>query len=218
MRLARKLVLTAAMALAAMAMTAGTAFAQEESVAVFSEPSGTACSTATGNCDLHVSGSSVLTTHVFGSESQASACNDEFVARLGPNGTGTIPTYTNNAPTSGCTRIKCNDVGEGPGEATWPVTNTGEYTAAGQNIDGHLMVRFCIDLASNPNGTGTHCTIEIDVDATANHRYRFTAVNEHCPLGIPGVEFEVDGAWDSEVTPETGQEHIEIVHTPPINC
>ncbi len=217
MRLARKLVLTAAMALTAMAMTAGTASAQEESVAVFSEPSGTACSTATGNCDHHVSGSSVLTTHVFGSESQASACNDEFVARLGPNGTGTIPTYTNNAPTFPCTRVNCNGVGELAAEPTWPVTNTGEYTAAGQTLDGHLTVRFCLDLPTAPNDTGVHCTVEIDFDATATHRYRFTAVNEHCPLGIPGVEAELDGTWNTEVTPGSGQEHIEIVHTAPIN-
>ncbi len=217
MRLARKLVLTAAMALAAMAMTAGTASAQEEPVNVFNEPSGTPCSTITGNCDLHVSGSSVLTQHVFGSESQASACNDEFVARLGPAGTGSIPIYTNNAPVAPCTRIKCDGLGEDPAETVWPVSNTGEYTTAGQNLDGHLTVRFCLDLASNPNGTGVHCTVEIDVDATANHRYRFTAVNEHCPLGIPGVEAELDGTWNSEATPDSGQEQIEIVHTPPIN-
>ncbi len=217
MRLARKLVLTAAMALAAMAMTAGTASAQEEPVNVFNEGTGVACSTATGNCDLHVAGNSVLTQHVFGAESQASACNDEFVARLGANGTGTIPTYTNNAPVAPCTRIKCNGVGENASEGTWPVTNTGEYTAAGQTLDGHLTVRFCLDLASMPNDPGVHCTVEIDVDATANHRYRFTAVNEHCPLGIPGVEAELDGTWNSEVTPDAGQEQIEIVHTAPIN-
>ncbi len=217
MRLARKLVLIAAMALAAMAMTAGTASAQEEPVNVFNEGNGVACSTVAGNCDLHVSGSSVLTQHVFGSESQASACNDEFVARLGPNGNGSIPTYTNNAPVAPCTRIKCNGVGEPVAEATWPVTGTGEYTTAGQNIDGHLSVRFCLDLASNPNGTGVHCTVEIDVDATSTHRYRFTAMNEHCPLGIPGVEAELDGVWDSETSLDPGQEQIEIVHTAPIN-
>ncbi len=218
MRLARKLVLTAAMALAAMAMTAGTASAQEEAVNVFNEPSGTACSTATGNCDHHVSGSSVLTQHIFGAESQASACNDEFVARLGPDGNGTIPTYTNNAPVFPCTRLKCNGSGEPVAETTWPITNTGEYTAAGQTLDGHLSVRFCLDNASGPlNAVGMHCNVELDVDATASHRYRFTAVNEHCPLGIPGIEAELDGTWNSETTPDAGQEHIEIVHTAPIN-
>ncbi len=213
---ALKLVLTAAMAMTAMAMTAGTASAQEEPVDVFNEPSGTPCSTATGNCDHHFVGSSVVTQHVFGSESQATSCDDEFVARLGPNGNGTIPTYTNNAPVAPCNRIKCNDVGEGPGEATWPVTNTGEYAAGSPTLDGHLTYRFCLDLASNPNGTGTHCTIEVDVDATATHRYRFTAVGEHCPL-LPGVEAELDGTWNTEATPGSGQEQIEIVHTPPIN-
>ncbi len=217
MRLSRKLVLIAATALAAMAMAAGSASAQEEPVNVFNEPSGTPCSFAAGNCFHHVVGVSVLTTHVFGAESQASGCNDEFVARLDANGTGTIPTYTNDAPTFPCTRIKCNGVGEAPAEATWPVTNTGEYTAASQTLDGHLTVRLCLDHVLDPNSIGVHCTAEIDFDATATHRYRFTAVNEHCPLGIPGVELEIDGTWNTEATPGPGQAHIEIVHTALIN-
>ena len=218
MRLARKLFLLTAMAIAAMAITAGAASAQEEPVAVIQEAvGGGACNVGTGNCDTHVVGSSVLTQHIFGSESQASACNDEFVARLGPSGAGNIHIYTNNAPTPPCTRIKCTGVGEPTTEREWPITNTGEYTTAGTVNDGHMRVRFCLDTAAMPNDPGTHCTVEIDVDEDAvNHRYLFKAVNEHCPV-FPGVEAELDGTWASETTLDPGQEHIEIVHTAPIN-
>ena len=216
MRLARKLFLLAAMAITALALTAGTASAQEQSVEVENEATGVHCSVAAANCDHHVVSvtPSVLTQHVFGSESQASSCTDEFVATLGENGNGAINTYTNDHVTNqACTRIKCNGVGEPAAEASWPVTATGEtITNPETNDTGHLTVRFCLDTEDNPGGGGTHCNVEIDVSEEANHTYEFRAVDEPCPIAPPFISAELDGHWISEGTPGTGQEDIEIVH------
>jgi hypothetical protein len=208
MRLARKLVLLVAMALAAMALTAGAANAQEEPVEVTDEV--THCSLNTANCAVHVEGTSSLQLVLFGvNQGVISACTDEFVAQLGENGAGNITSYTNNAgPSSPCTRIKCNEVGE-----DWPITNTGEYTGA-QADEGHLTVRFCLDAADNPGGAGTHCNAEIQVENHGNHKYGFRANNVHCVL-IPGVaEVYLNGTWESEATPDPaeGQTDIEIIH------
>jgi hypothetical protein len=217
MRPASRMFILVVLALTAMVMTAGAASAQEEAVSVLNEDTGVACNNSTGNCEHHVVGSSVLTQHIFGSESQASACNDEFVATLGPTGIGSINLYTNNAPNAPCTRINCNGTGEPAAESSWPVTNTGEYTNPGVTIDGHLTVRFCLDTASNPGGAGTHCTVEINVDEhSTNHIYGFSAVNKHCPI-FPGIEAELDGSWESETLKSGSEDDIEIVHTPPIN-
>jgi len=210
MRLARKLVLVTAMALTAMAMFAGAASAQEQSVTVVNEPSGVPCSGAGAgnNCEVHVQGSSVLQQHIFGSESQASACTDEFVAEMQSNGSGVITQYTNvNVPA--CTRVMCNGVGEAAGENRWPITSAGEYAEIANN--GHMTVRFCLDTRTDPNGGGTHCTVEIQIDEHANHRYGFAVSDWRCPIFF-GVNAELTGSWESEAVAEPGRDNIEIIH------
>jgi hypothetical protein len=204
MRLARKLVLLVAMALAAMAFTAGAANAQEEPVEVTDEISH--CSLNTADCAVHVEGSSSLRLFLFGvDQGIISACTDEFVAQLRENGAGNITSYYNNASFNGpCTRIKCNDAGE-----NWPITNTGEYTGA-QADEGHLTVRFCLDSFTDPDAVGTHCNAEIQVENHGNHEYGFRANNIPCVV-VPGVEVRLNGTWETEADPGFGF-NIEILH------
>ena len=211
MRLARKLFLLAAMALAAMALTAGTASAQEEAVEIENEVSGLHCDYDAANCEHHVVGTSSLLLHQFGTEIPISACNDEFVASLDENGSGFIHEYENDAAASGsCTRVACNGVGEPAEETEWDIFATGEYTGA-QTEEGHLSVRFCLDDETNVDGAGRHCDAEIQVHNHGNHSYGFEAETVICPI-IPGVFTELNGSWESEATPGIGEDDIEIIH------
>jgi hypothetical protein len=192
MRIARKLVLLCTMALAAMALAASSASAAEP-IEVDNEGAGGAnCNP----CTVIAGGESHL--NLFGI--RVSTCADNFTAEIYHNGTGHIA-YSNGAHDSGgtCTRIACNGVGEAAGESEFDILSS-EETAA--NV-GTMSVRFCLDTASNPNATGTHCTAPVNVNELAtNHRYGF---NLHATCA--GGAVEVEGAYQT-----TGGNTIEIVH------
>ena len=211
MRRTHKLILITVMALIALASFAGTAHAQEEPVEVYNEALGFHCDQHLAACEHHIQGFSILTVHQFGSEVQISACQDEFVASILENGSGHIETYNNNASSVACTRIKCNGVGESAGETEWPISNTGEYTGT-QTEEGHTTVRFCLDNEAAPNDTGFHCNVELDIANHGNHHYGFTASNEECPFLGMQIWLEVDGNWESEASPDAGEDDIEFVH------
>jgi hypothetical protein len=208
MRIARKLVLLCAMALAAMALAASTASAQEEEVRITSEV-GAHCDP----CIVHAVGEADL--EFFGIP--VSTCEDEFEAELyenpeihlpdqEPGEQGHVIDYDNNAATSTqCTRINCNGVGEAAAESEWEMDELGE---TGPN-EGHFHVDFCLDNKNNPNGTGVHCPsaeIHIEEEESENHHYIVSA-DHVCPSGV-----HVIGEWNTEVDP-TEHEEIEIVHT-----
>jgi hypothetical protein len=208
MRLARKLFLLTAMALAAMALTAGAANAQEEPVEITNETI-EHCSVAAENCQLHVVGTSSLTLFIGGvSQGVISACTDEFLATLGEDGDGFIyhGDY-NNVDEPLCTRIQCND---SPGE-DWAVSDVGEYMGS-EPTEGHLRVTFCLDLRSNPAGAGTTCTAEIQLSNLGSHKYGFAANGVVCPI-TTGVHVVLNGSWQSEAAaiPSEGTD-VEIIH------
>lgn len=208
MRPARKLFLLFAMALAAMALTAGTANAQEEAVEVTNEVEH--CDLGAANCEHHFVGSHSLALYFNDMFVQLiSACNDEFLATLNEDGSGFIygGDYENDAPTSQtCTRIQCNDTGE----EDWPITNPGEYTGS-QTEEGHFDMRICLDLESDPGGPGTHCDWELQIHNHGNHKYGFEADDVRCPLGA-GIEVGIDGEWESEASLDEDETDIEIIH------
>jgi hypothetical protein len=222
MRLARKLVLLCAMALAAMALGASTASAQETPVEIWQED-GSHCEP----CELHVVGSSTLAVHIpvppF--EQTISACNDEFEAELwedefdeGGGETrlhqGHVIDYDNNAG-GACTRVNCDGLQQGE-EPEWETYDWGE---TGPN-EGHFRVRFC--LQPNPTGQGAHCDVEVHFEEVNvnHHQYMITASDtpadsNECIVGAN--ELEVDGEWfteEEETEPGVPHEHdeIEIVH------
>jgi hypothetical protein len=200
----RKLFLLAATVIAALALTATSALAEDEGVEVSQE-------TSEGNvhcnpwCFIHANGASSLTAHIGPTEIVASACTDEFEGEVDENGEGHIDVYENNAATSGnCTRINCNGIGEDENEPIWPAhfeEEGGEET---------INVRFCLDAEADPDAEGAHCDVEIHVEDVGDHTWTFQAVDEPCPPDENGINAEVDGFWNLEH--ETIHDNIEIIH------
>jgi hypothetical protein len=194
MRFARKLVLLAVMALAALALSASTAMAQED-VEIQTEPGGDHCSEP---CQIHVTSVTPSSLGAFVGETQVqviSSCTDEFLATLDEDGEGFIHTYENNKGQIGgeaCTRQNCDDAGDD--ESEWD-THLSEAAGA-----GNANVRFCLETA--PGAANVHCTANIAIteDVSVTHRYVFNAVNEHCGFVSPGVEVRLNGQWATENT------------------
>lgn len=202
MRLTRKLALLTTMALAAMALAATNATAQESAVEVLDEASLTHCNPTAKEptCDaIHAVGSSELRGHTIFGEILASQCNDEFTAQINEDGTGHI--YQISLTGANCERQPCTTAGEDE----WPITGAGE---TGPNV-GHMHVDFCL---RNPdNGNEHHCHIEVQVSEPSLHHYTISAntgtdveTGTDCPENS-----EVVGSWETEESPA---QEIEIVH------
>jgi hypothetical protein len=190
MRIARQLVLLCGTALTAVALGAPAAAAFDP-VEFDREAFGSGCIA----CILSVDGESHM--NVFGV--RVSTCHDELDIFIEHNGTGTAE-YFNSSHDSGgsCTRIQCNGVGESSAESRSSILGT-EETSPGV---AEMSYRFCLDAASNPNATGTHCTTPLDIaEQATNHRYAFD-MHATCAGGI----VEVEGEWASDFS------HIEIDH------
>jgi hypothetical protein len=208
MRTARQLLLLTIIALVAMALTAPASQAQEAPIEVTNEVEH--CDLAAANCEYHFVGNQYFALYIGGVFAQViSACNEEFLATIGEDGSGFVYAgdYHNNVSPSGpCTRIQCND----DGEADWPITGVGEYTGS-QADEGHLSMRICVDNQSNPEGVGGHCTWETPIRNLGNHRYGFEADGVVCPI-YPGYHVELNGVWGSEAVPDEGETDLELIH------
>ncbi|HEX2070758.1 MAG TPA: hypothetical protein VHF90_03800 [Thermoleophilaceae bacterium] len=192
MRIARKLVLLCLGVLAAMAFGTSSASA---AIAVEVEREGSTHCTTTNPCQVVAHGESHLTLFGF----VVSNCEDEFTALINEDGTGHIidADLLDHTGTGGdCTRIPCNGIGEAQAESEWPILGS-EETAPNE---GTMDVRFCLDAADDPDGTGTHCTAPIHILERAAHDYEFSTAFT-CPNLI-----RVEGHWLIEGRP------IEIEH------
>jgi hypothetical protein len=146
-------------------------------------------------CTVTAAGESHL--NLFGI--RVSTCADTFTADIFHDGTGHIM-YSNGAHDSGgtCTRIACNGVGEAATEEEFDILSSEEVFGS----IAEMTVRFCLDAAPNPDGTGTHCTAPVVVNETANHEYDY-GLHAQCAGGL----IEVEGDYAT-----TGGDNIEIVH------
>lgn len=149
-------------------------------------------------CTIEVEGEAHL--NLFGG--RVSSCEVHLVIALDEDGTGSSE-YTNEnhhdpPPPAPCTRIACNGVGEAAGEHTWDITGTEE------DGPGHseMVLQLCLDAASNPNGTGTHCVGDVIVTDIGSHGYLFTR-HHQCLGGL----IELESEWTI-----TGGDPLEIVH------
>lgn len=196
MRLARKLMLLAVMALAATALAAPSAFAQSETeplaypantdLSVSAEPAA-ACPAVTpatppasgpfttgGGCVAHGGGTGiVLSGHLFGIESIDSTCTVEFDLRIAGNATGYLTHQEfSQGPTGTCSRRPCDQpvVGEEPA----PSPNQGEgrpwrgfaFESQAGAPEERITVLFCVE---NRHAVGS-----------TNRR--------HCNITVPFVE------------------------------
>jgi hypothetical protein len=191
MRIARKLTLLLTMAIAAMALAASTASA-DEIVTVVNEPGG-----ACNPCNIHVAGESSLAAfHVI----TVSNCTDEFAASIQSNGTGQVNTWNGvNDRGNACTREQCRVQPGNTVRETWPFTSE---EIGSQTVE--LNVEFCL----SPVGTMTtknKCDVPAIVTEGASHDYEISLSHE-CDIG--GTPVEVHGDWHVEGT------SFEFVHQP----
>jgi hypothetical protein len=229
MRLARKLVLLAMMAIAAMAVVAPSAFAQNEPLVhnqdpqaeVRAEPGGGLCPAVTpappapatpevfttgGGCRLHITGPDiVLTAHVFGIESTDSTCDVEFDMRVDGQGEGYLSHFEFTPTASGqgtCTRRACHQSEAG----TPPPTGQSEGRPWGfwgrEVATGAINITalFCVEPRGNPNGAETHCQIVLPLTEIANHHYRVVGNDTPC-AGTAGFRGEITGTLEAEEPP-----------------
>jgi hypothetical protein len=174
MRIARKLVLLCAMALAAMALGAGNASAQETSVE-FVEETGGQCNP----CIVTAEGESHIVSTFTGQ--QVSKCHDVFTSEIWHDGSGHIYDWkgTNHEVVGpGCTVTPCTD----PVEKEWDITAPGETGTD----KGHMTVRFCLVSGGNT----VHCNAEVQVSEPSLHVAQF-ATTVNCAFGTRRVE----GSW-----------------------
>ncbi|HYI99582.1 MAG TPA: hypothetical protein VEX36_07910 [Thermoleophilaceae bacterium] len=201
MRLARKLMLLAAMATAATALAAPSAFAQHgpeteplalpasTDLSLASETSGAVCGavlpvtppatgafTTSGGCLFHGGGNNIVFSgHLFGIELVDFTCNWEFDLRLGGTGTGYLTHQELTQGTTGtCIRRPCN----------YPLT-TGEepLSPQGEARPWRAYIR------ENPAGTGPG-TEAINLLFCLESRHTLTPRTNvrHCNVVIPFVE------------------------------
>jgi hypothetical protein len=208
MRLARKLMLLATMAIAAMALAAPSAFGQND-VEVTNEATGAHCGTlATTPCSAHgvSTGSVTLTAHVFGAESVQTVCNNEFTLQTDEDGNGRL--INQNLSGASCTRQPCRDADNN----VLPWNGTGAETAVGVL---RLTVNFCVEPIGG--GSDTTCELEVPIKHSGGHAYEFGTKDakgnpvEIACHGTAGFRGEVTGHWVSEGTTSG----LEIKHLTP---
>jgi hypothetical protein len=202
----RQLLLLAAAVIAAMALTTGSALAEDEGVEVNEELADGVNVHCDPWCDIHAEGNSALTVHIGAQEFVVSACSDEFEGEIDENGEGQVNVY-NNADTPQCTRQNCNGVGEPASESVWP----GHVEEENMETTGHIV--FCLDNKGSPNSSGVHCEIEIQTEDLGDHTWHFAAVDESCPVTQTGINIEIDGEWQLEQDgPTDPHDNIEVIH------
>lgn len=194
MRIARRLVLLSATVMAIMALGASSAAAN--SGIAMSEEGGDNCNP----CVLLLYGESELRAITV----LVSRCEDTFEVWLNHNGTGSM-LYTNEphhfSVGPGCTRRPCNGTGEPAVEHPFPILGTEEIA---EDV-AEMSIRLCLDSASNPNGTGQHCTADVFVDDLGSHDYRLTT-HQTCFGGLA----ELRGTWFA-VT-DANHDNLDIGH------
>lgn len=202
MRIARKLTLLCALAIAAMAFTAGSASAAETAIEVETE-AGARCNPV---CNALAQGESHITRTFDGVE--ISKCRDTFETEFrhlqdANRLIGHVYSWVranHEVVGPGCNVEPC----EVAAEREWNITNAGE-TAANT---GHFTVRFCLQegVAGN-EGADTHCNLEVTITETTPHRHTLSA-NGLCGFGLRRVE----GSWSQIV--DANHPAIEVDHTP----
>jgi hypothetical protein len=232
MRNARKVLLFAVMAFAAMAVASATASA---AVSFKNEAAGANCGAVTvagtnvtqvaPSCQIHATGEAELRKHVFGVESHITRCHNEYWGRVNGTGSGQIfeQVLTNDPGFPVCARQPCDDNVTKEG-SPWPAVGVeGAPTTAGQPevFAEYLETTFCVfDKVSG--GADESCTIQVGFNETATtHKYEFghepaAGVEGDLPgEGISGFKCEIIGHW----TTETGGTHdgaaenaVEFVH------
>jgi len=197
MSIARKIVLLIAMALAAMALTATTASAQETDVRIVDEVTGLDCEP----CVVHIRGESRILAVPPGVP--VSTCNDEFNARLVAGGTGEIEWDGEAHVAPGCNTSNC--LGSPGFNPHWIVNNIGEL---GNGVE-HTNVNFCLRAGANEIPCVGEVLIQEHLPARS-HEYEFRTADTGIPCA--GGTRVIHGMWETELESGTGDQKVELIH------
>lgn len=210
MRIARKLMLLAMMAIAATAFMASSASAEiglPDAVEITDEDLGTHCGAvtptpngATGGCFLHADSETgtLVSLELFGEA--LTECTNSFDARINEDGHGYIynQVFGGGAP---CVAVPCNAV-TGPGFRPWEV-------AVQEPRPGveHLIANFCVVVG----GVQIDCTIEVGMHIHSHSEVEFFANQSPC---FEDDTLHVTGHWYALANPNTTppRREIEIRH------
>jgi hypothetical protein len=241
MRIARKLMLLAMLAVAAAAVAAPSAFAQNEPLAHNQTPrlivaqevhaaTDVPCPAVTpspapnptplvtaGGCRFHVVGTAItFAVHdAAGNEILVFTCNWEFDVRVDSAGEGYIShqEFTQGAAGT-CTRRAC-------GQVTPPTSEGRAFSFFMQETEPAPRERAVVLFCTEPIGAAgaSHCEVTIPLTQPALHRYTFTAndASGHPPaVGIPRCE--LNGTFNQEAALGTtgenqAEQNVEIRHT-----
>jgi hypothetical protein len=225
MRLARKLVLFAGVALMALAMSPGAVSAQELEVHDETEGVVLPCGgvalvvhTVSGGChaEFRSEGNVTLVAHV-PTPVSISNCQFHLDARIGTDGGGYVTRAVLSPPAPpfgpGCTRAHCDEAASAPNpHAELPWTIHFNESAGALSAEIRLCLRV---LSAGEGGTPGYCTLHLPVTDQGDHNYE---------LGTSNLEaFCEPGDWDfgvsflgshflNETPPGSSAEDIEIVH------
>jgi hypothetical protein len=215
MRLASKLFVLGAMAVAVLAVTAGSASAQFE--VLDEDGDGGHCPEVTllsghavqGGCELDVRGKIAIYAHI-PAETPIINCFIDLEARIDENGEGYIESAIFTAgtapPAVPCTRAPCDEANGN--QLPWRF-HLNEVTPG----DEQLEMTFCLrTVASGPGGTGTNCEVHLELSDLSSHNYEIGHLAQHqfCE-GNPIPPVSIVGHLESY----NPLEEIEIIHTQP---
>jgi hypothetical protein len=240
MRIARKLMLLAMLALAATALAAPAAFAQDVEpelhnqtprlivqqeihaandvncpAVVPSPPPNPAPTVTSGGCRLHVAsvGTVPLTQHdAAGNEVVVTACTVEFDVRIDSAGEGYMAHQEFTGPLGTCNVKPCGQVTPPTSEGRAWSFHARETEPAPREV---ATVLFCIEAL--PSGPPAHCEITVPFSQTATHRYSFVA-NDAASHSAATPRCELSGTFNTEAGgPLSGEgqarQNVEIRHT-----
>jgi hypothetical protein len=196
MRITSKLLLTAVMAIAAMAFGASSASAVEP-VEIAIEGGGH----ISDGTEIHAVGQTptTLIAHIPGvGEVVASQCQDEFHGTIDEDGSGELDQFEIALPGT-CVRQACETGGV---QEHWPFQIEEDHTTGLEMVH----ITFCLEAT----GGGEHDTCELELpiehDPEEQHHYTIVSDGADCASHTPGVSIEVHGAWELE------GRGLEIVH------
>lgn len=207
MRNVRKLLLLAAMALAAVGLSVPAAFGQvqenHETLEIL-DGQGNHCpavnmATHSGGCLIHATSETnvELRKHVFGIESHITSCTHELWGRSNEDAEGWITSH-NFIGGPSCVRQPCKVSGV---SQEWPA-HADEGHVVG--VDGETgvpagewgTVTFCVEPVGG--GTDESCEIDIPANQAGAGLAEFGQVTEMAGHGFSGFRCELIGHWNTE--------------------
>jgi len=221
MRVARKSILLAIMALALSASAAASAFGQ--TLEVEDELNGGHCPpvslvghTVTGGCEVHGAseGEVTMRQHVFGIESTVTTCETEGTGRVNEDGEG-YATQAIITSHGACNRQPCDE--ETGTKEVRPAHGVGREDSSHPGYSEIGRATFCSESPSNTSHPSGEVSCLIDVPGRESEINHQGESGEPPPGEIPGIgtagfRCELIGHWMTEAANSGEETNTEVIH------